>query len=112
MEYGRISEVEQALLQDVRHTRIEKLARRNIFIDAFLSGGSSFIGSLIPIAPFVFLSDGIAVYLSIGLALLALVLLGVFSGRISSQSYIKSIVRMVGLGIVVVVVCSVLRLSP
>jgi len=112
VEYGKISEVEQALLQDLRNTRVEKLARRNIQIDALLSGGSSIFGSLIPILPFVFFKDGIAVYFSIALALIALVVLGLFSGKISSQSYIRSIVRMVGMGIIVVVVCSLLRLSP
>jgi len=112
VEYGKLSEVEQALLQDLRHTKIEKQTRRNILIDSALSGGSSFFGSLIPIVPFVFISNGLAVYVSIGLALASLVVLGLFSGKISSQGYIKSVVRMVGLGIVVVVVCSLLHLSP
>ena len=112
VEYGKISEVEQALLQDLRNTRVEKLARRNIMVDALLSGSSSFLGALIPIAPFVFFRDGTAAYISVALALAALVVLGLFSGKISSQSYIRSVVRMVGLGIIVVVVCSILRLSP
>ncbi len=112
VEYGKLSEVEQALLQDLKHTKIEKLTKRNILIDSLLSGGSSFFGSLIPILPFVLASNGIAEYISIALALVALVILGLFSGKISSQSYIKSVVRMVGLGIVVIIVCSVLRLSP
>src|SRR5271157_1958481 len=90
VEYGKLSEVEQALLQDLKHTRIEKMARRNIIVDALLSGGSSFLGSLIPISPFVFFTNGIALDISITLAMLALVILGV----------------------VVVIVCSVLRLSP
>ena len=112
VEYGRISEVEQALLQDLKNTKVEKLARRNIMIDAALSGGSSFFGSLIPIVPFAIFKAGIALYFSVGLALIALVVLGLFSGKISSQSYIRSVVRMVGLGIIVVIVCSILRLSP
>ncbi len=112
VEYGKLSEVEQALLQNLKHTRIEKITKRNILIDSLLSGGSSFFGSLIPILPFVLAPDGIAEYISITLALAALVILGLFSGKISSQSYIKSVVRMVGLGIIVIIVCSVLRLSP
>ena len=112
VEYGKLSEVEQALLQNLKHTRIEKITKRNILIDSLLSGGSSFIGSLIPILPFVLAPGEIAEYISITLALAALVILGLFSGKISSQSYIKSVVRMVGLGIIVIVVCSALRLSP
>ncbi len=112
VEYGKLSEVEAALLQDLKDTRIEKMARHNIIVDSLLHGGSSFIGSLLPILPFIFIPDGIAVYASIGLAILALVVLGLFSGRISGQSYIKSVVKMVFLGAIVVIACSALRLSP
>jgi predicted membrane protein (TIGR00267 family) len=112
VEYGKLSEVEAALLQDLKDTKIERLARRNILIDSVLHGGSSFVGSLIPILPFIFIPDGIAVYISVGLALAALILLGLFSGKISGQSYLKSVIRMVFLGAVVVIACSVLRLSP
>jgi predicted membrane protein (TIGR00267 family) len=66
----------------------------------------------VPILPFVFIGGSLALYVSIGLALAALVMLGLFSGRISGQSYLKSVLRMVFLGAVVVIACSVLRLSP
>jgi predicted membrane protein (TIGR00267 family) len=112
VEYGKLSEVEQALLQDLKDTKIEKIARHNIVVDSVLHGTSSFIGSLIPILPFIFVPDGIAVYVSIGLALAALIVLGLFSGKISGQSYLKSIIRMVFLGAIVVIACSVVRLSP
>jgi predicted membrane protein (TIGR00267 family) len=112
VEYGKLSEVEAALLQDLKDTRIEKITRRNIIIDSILHGGSSFVGSLIPIMPFIFIADGIAVYVSVCLALVSLVALGLFSGKISGQSYLKSIVRMVFLGAIVVITCSVLRLGP
>jgi predicted membrane protein (TIGR00267 family) len=112
VEYGKLSEVEAALLQDLRNTKIEKLARHNIVVDSILHGGSSFLGSLIPILPFAFIPDGLAVYVSMALALAALILLGLFSGKVSGQSYIKSVIRMVFLGAVVVIACSVLRLSP
>jgi predicted membrane protein (TIGR00267 family) len=112
VEYGKLSEVEAALLQDLKDTKIEKLARHNIIVDSVLHGGSSFVGSLVPILPFIFIPDGMAIYVSIGMALAALVVLGLFSGRISGQSYLKSIIRMVLLGAIVVIACSVLRLSP
>jgi predicted membrane protein (TIGR00267 family) len=112
VEYGKLSVVEAALLQDLKDTKIEKLARHNIIVDSVLHGGSSFVGSLIPILPFIFIPDGMAIYVSIGMALAALVVLGLFSGRISGQSYLKSIIRMVLLGAIVVIACSVLRLSP
>lgn len=112
VEYGKLLEVEQALLQDLKDTKIEKLTRRNIIVDSILHGGSSFIGSLIPILPLFFVPDGIAVFVSIGFALAALVVLGLFAGSISGQSYLKSVMRMVFLGAIVVIACSMLRLSP
>jgi len=112
VEYGKLSVVEAALLQDLKDTKIEKLARRNIMIDSVLHGGASFAGSLIPILPFVFVPNGMACYTSVGLALAALIALGLFSGKISGQSYVRSVVRMVFLGAIVVIACSVLRLSP
>jgi predicted membrane protein (TIGR00267 family) len=112
VEYGKLSVVEAALLQDLKDTKIEKLARHNIIVDSVLHGGSSFVGSLIPILPFIFIPDSMAIYVSIGMALAALVVLGLFSGRISGQSYLKSIIRMVLLGAIVVIACSLLRLSP
>jgi predicted membrane protein (TIGR00267 family) len=112
VEYGKLSEVEAALLQDLKDTKIEKLTKHNIIVDSMLHGTSSFVGSLIPILPVVFITNGIAVYVSIGLALAALIVLGLFSGKISGQSYLKSIIRMVFLGAIVVIACSVLRLSP
>jgi predicted membrane protein (TIGR00267 family) len=112
VEYGKLSEVEAALLQDLKDTKIEKLTKHNIIVDSILHGGSSFVGSMIPILPFVIVPGGIAVFVSIGFALAALVVLGLFSGSISGQSYLKSIIRMVLLGAIVVIACSVLRLSP
>ncbi len=112
VEYGKLSEVEAALLQDLKDTKIEKFTKRKIIKDSITHGGSSFVGSLVPILPFLFVSGGVALYVSVGLALAALVVLGLFSGRISGQSYLKSILRMVFLGAVVVIACSVLRLSP
>lgn len=112
VEYGKISSVEKAILQDLSDTKIEKMAKRNIIIDSIVHGGSSFVGSLIPMAPFVFGYTGISLYVSIGLSLIALSALGMFSGKISGQGYLKSVVRMVFLGALVVIACSVLRLSP
>jgi VIT1/CCC1 family predicted Fe2+/Mn2+ transporter len=39
-----------------------------------------------------------------------LVGLGLYSGHVSKQSYIKSVVRMIGLGALIVIICSLLGL--
>ncbi|MGA9141814.1 MAG: VIT1/CCC1 transporter family protein [Methanocella sp.] len=110
VEYGRISTVEHAMLENLRDTRIEKQAKRKIVRDSFVHGGASFVGSIIPVLPFLVLHNGIAVFVSIGLCAIVLVGLGFYSGKVSGQGYIKSIVRMIGLGATIVIVCSLLGL--
>jgi len=111
VEYSRISNVERAMLENLRDTHIEKMAKRKIIRDSLIHGGASFIGSLVPIVPFLFLTGFAAIVLSVVLALCALVLLGLYSGKVSEQGYIKSIVRMVGLGALIVIVCSLLGIG-
>lgn len=110
VEYGRISSVEKAMLETLRDTHIEKQAKRKIKRDSIIHGGASFVGSLIPVIPFLFIHDGIAVYVAIVLCGIVLVCLGLYSGYVSGQSYIKSIVRMISLGALIVIVCSLLGL--
>jgi predicted membrane protein (TIGR00267 family) len=110
VEYGRISSVERAMLEDLRDTHIEKQAKRKILRDSLMHGGASFIGSIIPVIPFLVLHNGIATFTAIGLCAIVLVGLGYYSGKVSGQSYIKSIVRMIGLGATIVIVCSLLGL--
>jgi predicted membrane protein (TIGR00267 family) len=111
VEYSRISNVERAMLENLRDTHIEKMAKRKIIRDSLIHGGASFVGSLVPIVPFLLLSGLAAIVASVILALIALVLLGIYSGKVSEQGYIKSIVRMVGLGALIVIVCSLLGIG-
>ena len=98
------------MLENLRDTHIEKQAKRKIVRDSIIHGGASFVGSIIPILPFLLIHDGMALYVSILLCAVVLVGLGIYSGYVSSQSYIKSVVRMIGLGALIVIVCSLLGL--
>ncbi len=110
VEYRRISSVEHAMLEDLRDTRIEQQAKQKIVRDSLMHGSASLIGSIVPVLPFLALRDGIATLVSIGLSAVVLVALGYYSGRVSGQSYVKSILRMIGLGATIVIVCSLLGL--
>jgi predicted membrane protein (TIGR00267 family) len=109
--YGRISSVEHAMLETLRDTHIEKQAKRKIMRDSIIHGGTSLVGSIIPVVPFLFLHDGSALYVAIGLCAVVLIGLGLYSGHVSKQSYIKSVVRMIGLGALIVIICSLLGLE-
>jgi Uncharacterized membrane protein len=110
VEYGRISSVEHAMLEDLRDTHIEKQAKRKIVRDSIIHGGASLIGSIVPVLPFLVIHDGTGIYLSILLCAIVLIALGLYSGHVSGQSYLKSVVRMIGLGATIVIVCSILGL--
>jgi len=107
VEYAKLAEKEKPLLRRLKGTRIELGTKRKIRLDSITHGGASFIGSLIPIMPFVVLESN-ALIVAIAASLAALVALGIYSGRLSKQSIIMSAVKMVVLGILVVVMVSLL----
>lgn len=110
VEYGRISSVERAMLETLRDTHIEKQAKRKIIRDSLISGGTSLIGSIIPVVPFFITQGFVAVASSIILCALVLIALGFYSARVSGQNYLISVVRMVGLGALIVIICSLFGL--
>lgn len=111
VEYGRIASVERAILQGLKDTRIEAQAKRRIVIGSIVHGGASLIGSLIPVLSFLLLPAEISLIVSILLSLVTLVILGFYSGKISGQSYLKSILRMVSLGLIIVIVTGLLGIG-
>jgi predicted membrane protein (TIGR00267 family) len=112
VEYGRLSRLERPLLKSLKNTRLEKETKKKIRIDSLLHGVSSFIGSMIPLFPFLFLSAEIAIYLSIVGSVIALIALGIFSGMISKQSLLMSAAKMVGLGLMIVFILSITEIHP
>jgi predicted membrane protein (TIGR00267 family) len=111
VEYGRIASVERAILQDLKDTRIEEQAKHRIVVGSIVHGGASLIGSFIPIVSFLLLPAENALISSILLSLFTLIVLGFYSGKISGQSYLKSILRMVSLGLIIVIVTGLLGLG-
>ncbi len=109
IEYGKLAATERSLLRDLSDTYVESRSRRKIIKDALFSGGSSFLGSLVPIAPYLF-SVGSAL-VSIALSLATLIALGVYAGYISKQNYIVSVIKMVSLGTLIIVAVELLRIA-
>jgi predicted membrane protein (TIGR00267 family) len=109
IEYGKLAQTEKSLLRKLSNTYLESQSRRKIVKDALSSGGASFGGSLIPLAPWLFSVGSVAV--SVGLSLLSLVALGIYAGFISRQSYVISVVKMVGLGTLILIALQLLRIG-
>jgi len=109
IEYGKLAVTEKSLLRDLSDTYVESQSRRKIMKDAVFSGAASFIGSLVPMSPYL-LSVG-SVTVSIALSLISLIALGIYAGYISKQSYAVSVLKMVGLGALIIIAVQLLRIS-
>jgi predicted membrane protein (TIGR00267 family) len=110
VEYGHLAELEKPLLRSLESTKLETQTKKKIWNDSLAHGGSSFIGSLVPISPFIFF-DEMALEIAVVLSISVLAVLGVYSGKLAKQSAIKHAVRMIGLGILIVAAVTMLGLE-
>ncbi|UGV41261.1 VIT1/CCC1 transporter family protein [Methanococcoides orientis] len=110
VEYGNLAELEKPLLRSLESTDLEAQTKKKIWNDSIAHGGSSFMGSLVPISPFYFF-DEMALEIAVVLSISVLAILGIYSGKIAKQSVIKHAVRMVGLGVLIVAAVTVLGLE-
>ncbi len=106
-EYDKLSRLEKPLLRSLDNTKIKKLTEKNVMISSLVMGGASFIGSVIPILPFIFL-ETLRLEVSIGLSITALALLGIYSGKLLKQNILLHLIRLAGLGGVIVLVIYIL----
>jgi len=110
VEYGKLAELEKPLLRSLESTKIEEETKKKIWNDSIAHGGASFLGSLVPILPFV-IFDRHMLEVSIVLSIMTLAILGMYSGRIAKQSLLLHSARMVGLGILIVAAVTLLGLE-
>lgn len=71
---------------------------RHTLLDAIIMFISYFVAGFIPLAPYFFLGGGESIWVSIGISLVALFVLGLTSGRLFRISIFKSGVRMLIIG--------------
>lgn len=107
-EMRSIRELEKKMIMDqgrLDDTLIHKQAKRRIYMSMFTHGFSSFIGSFIPVTPFLLISDRVtATLVTLILCFVALIFLGVYLGRVSRESLFKTSVEIVGIGIFITLV--------
>lgn len=111
VEYGKLSATEAALKSSLKNTSLERNMRNKIFQDSIIHGGCSFIGSLVPLTPFLLLTFENSSVASVIASIAALAVLGVFAGRISKRSLLVSIIKMVGLGLAVALATGLLGIA-
>jgi predicted membrane protein (TIGR00267 family) len=111
VEYAKMARIEKAMLRRLNDTHIEKKAKRKIVMQSFVHGGSSFLGSLVPIVPLLIPPLATSPLPSIILSMLTLVALGFLSGKVSKTRVVVSVIKMVGLGAAIIVVCTALGIG-
>lgn len=107
-EVRNIRELEQKMMLDegkLDDTVIHHQAKRRIYMSMFTHGFSSFIGSFVPVVPFLFLADRVsAVIVTIIFCFIALIVLGLYLARVSRENILKICIEIVLIGVLISVV--------
>lgn len=111
-----LEELEGKMLKEMKGSLRERKLKKIPLKISIVNGLSPFLTGLICILPFAFSSFGtvsvdLAYLSSIGIALGALLFLGYFLGRVSRKNKILSALKMLGVGIITVVILYFLGLG-
>jgi predicted membrane protein (TIGR00267 family) len=83
-------------------TIIHQQAKRRIYMSMFTHGFSSFVGAFVPVVPFLLIADRMSALVTTLVAcFIALVILGIYLGRVSRESLLKTAVEIVLIGILI-----------
>jgi predicted membrane protein (TIGR00267 family) len=86
-------------------TLIHQQAKRRIYMSMFTHGFSSFVGSFVPVVPFLLIaSRTTALITTLVACFIALIALGIYLVRVSRESLLKTSVEIVIIGILITVV--------
>ncbi|MCG7850633.1 MAG: VIT1/CCC1 transporter family protein [ANME-2 cluster archaeon] len=99
-EFGKLSRLEKPLMRSLDNTKIEQLAKKKIRAHSLIHAAASFMGSMVPILPFILL-DNQQLEVSMGLSIAALAVLGLYWGRIMEQNMVLHSIRLAVLGAVI-----------
>lgn len=93
--HGELREVEKAMVHgDLTGTLIDKkIGRQSMFAGA-ADGLATVIGGAVPILPLLFLSGSQALFTSVGLVVLSVMVIGVYLGKVSRRNLIISGLKM------------------
>jgi len=110
-----LQELESYTLSDLSQTRIGQASRAAVVIVAIVDGLSPFFAALLVLIPFFFAdllpSVYWAYYSSLVIALLTLFAVGAFLGVVSRENVVFSGVKMIGAGLLSILVSLLLRIS-
>ncbi|MDI9617481.1 TIGR00267 family protein [Methanothermobacter sp.] len=104
-ETRTMRELEKKMMMDegkLDDTIIHQQARRRVYMSMFTHGFSSFLGSFVPVLPFLVISERTtATIVTVVLCLAALLVLGIYLGRVSRENIYKTSLEVVVIGILI-----------
>ncbi|HOQ19165.1 MAG TPA: TIGR00267 family protein [Methanothermobacter thermautotrophicus] len=107
-ETRTMRELERKMMMDegkLDDTIIHQQARRRVYMSMFTHGFSSFLGSFVPVLPFLLIDDRLtATIVTVLLCLIALLILGVYLGRVSRENILRTSLEVVVIGVLIGVV--------
>lgn len=107
-EFRSIRELEQKMMLDegkLDDTLIHQQAKRRVYMSMFTHGFSSFIGSFVPVVPFLVLADrSSAIISTIVFCFIALIILGIYLARVSRENLARVCIEIVAIGVLISVV--------
>ena len=99
-----LDDLENHTLTDLSNTKIGRASRVAVLVVALVDGLAPFLAALVVLLPFFFselLADIVlSYYAALGMALVVLFALGAFLGKVSKENLIISGVKMIGAGLV------------
>ncbi|MGZ7047325.1 MAG: TIGR00267 family protein, partial [Methanobacterium sp.] len=107
-ESRTLRELEDKMMLDegeLDDTLIHRQAKRRIYMSMFTHGFSSFIGSFVPVLPFLLIADRMtALVTTLVASFIALIILGIYLGKVSRESLLKTAIEIVIIGILISIV--------
>jgi predicted membrane protein (TIGR00267 family) len=95
IRYREFRELERHMMKKLGGTRLDSRTKKDIRKSGFLDGGSTILGGIIPIIPFLLLAPAQALWVSIAAVIILMGLIGIVIGRLSKENILWAIGKMV-----------------
>jgi predicted membrane protein (TIGR00267 family) len=83
-------------------TIIHQQAKKRIYMSMFTHGFSSFVGAFVPVLPFLLIANRMsALVTTLAACFIALAILGVYLGKVSRESLLKTAAEIVIIGVII-----------
>lgn len=108
--YEKLKNIEKAMIEkDLKGSFLQKKAESNVVKAGLIDGGATILGGAIPVVPFVFLSQSVALLVSVLLVLILLFFLGVYLGKLSKENLLFSGIKMVVYSLIIATMAYIIQ---